>query len=222
MGADMDGSLCRIGVFYDWSYFSYAQNHFYNDRKLGWLGFHPFHALIEAFAREWEQGFTNYRIVCATWHQGLFSVNQADPRQLHNDRNKHLELIHAGIEPKFAAMAQSQREKGIDVALAIEALQAALSDTIDLAVLVTGDGDFVPLARALMRHGVRVGVVYFQYQVGEDKAFANERLLGAANYTLNVNSLEQDRRNQGRFRGLFGNGHQPPQRLEPSGDQKAA
>ncbi|MEX2030704.1 MAG: NYN domain-containing protein [Anaerolineales bacterium] len=203
----MDGSLCRIGVFYDGSYFACAQNHFYADRNLGWLGFHPFHALIDTFAREWEQGFTNYRIVCATWHQGLFSSSQADERQLRNDRNKHLDLIHAGIEPKLIPMSQSQGEKGVDVALAIEALQAALSGTIDLAILVTGDGDFVPLARALMRRGVRVGVVYFHYEMGTAKAFANERLLSAANYSLDVNSLENERRHQGLFRGLFANGY---------------
>jgi len=30
-----DKSLCRIGVFYDGSYFSYAQIHFYANDKLG-------------------------------------------------------------------------------------------------------------------------------------------------------------------------------------------
>ena len=42
-----DKLLCRIGVFYDGSYFTYARRHFYFDRKLGWLDFKPFHSLIE-------------------------------------------------------------------------------------------------------------------------------------------------------------------------------
>lgn len=46
-------------------------------------------------------------------------------------------------------MSQSQGEKGTDVALAVDALQTVLDDKIDVAVLVTGDGDFVPLARAM-------------------------------------------------------------------------
>ena len=222
MGAEMDGSLCRIGVFYDGSYFVCAQNHFNSERRLGWLGFHPFHALIETFVRGWESGFTNYRIVYAGWHQGLFSVSQADGRQLYNDRNRHQDLIHAGIDPKFIPMSQSQREKGVDVALAIDALQTALSDTIDLAVLVTGDGDFVPLARALMKQGVRVAVVYFCYETKHSKSYANERLLSAANYTLDVGELESDGRYEGLFRGLFSNGQKPAHESHPVEDQKAA
>jgi len=38
-----DKSICRIGVFYDGSYFTYAQMHYYADQKLGWLTFTPFH-----------------------------------------------------------------------------------------------------------------------------------------------------------------------------------
>ena len=41
--------FCRIGVFYDGSYFNYAQRYFYFQRKLGWLDFRPFHALIESY-----------------------------------------------------------------------------------------------------------------------------------------------------------------------------
>lgn len=37
-----DRAFCRIGVFYDGSYFTYAQNFFYHNRKLGWLDFQPF------------------------------------------------------------------------------------------------------------------------------------------------------------------------------------
>ena len=32
-----DRSFCRIGVFYDGSYVSYAQRYFFHNRKLGWL-----------------------------------------------------------------------------------------------------------------------------------------------------------------------------------------
>jgi uncharacterized LabA/DUF88 family protein len=85
----------------------------------------------------------------------------------------------------------------------VDALQIGLEGKIDIAVLVTGDGDLVPLARALMKHGIRVAVVYFEYESERDKSFANERLLNACNYALNVNDLERDRKYQGIFRGLF-------------------
>jgi uncharacterized LabA/DUF88 family protein len=196
-------SLCRIGVFYDGSYFTYAQLYYYAERKLGWLGFQPFHTLVEGFVREQEQGYSIYRVVYAGWYQGLFSSTQANEKQLHNERNRHNDLMHAGIEPKYVPMSQAQREKGVDVALAVDALQVGLEGKIDIAVLVTGDADLVPLARALMKHGIRVAVVYFAYESTRGKSFANERLLSASNYALNVSELDEDRKRQGSFRGLF-------------------
>jgi uncharacterized LabA/DUF88 family protein len=199
----MDKSFCRIGVFYDGSFFTYAQYHFYADRKLGWLSFQPFHALVENFVREKEQGYAHYRVVYAGWYQGLFPSSQASEKQLHSERNRHTDLMHAGIEPMYVPVSQAGREKGVDVALAVDALQVGLEGKIDIAVLVTGDGDLVPLVRALMKHGVRVVVVYFEYESQRSKSFANERLLNACNYALNINELEKDRKYQGLFRGLF-------------------
>ena len=207
-----DKSLCRIGVFYDGSYFSYAQMHFYADRKLGWMVFTPFHILIENFLREKEQGYSNYRVVYAGWFQGLFHSGQSTDQQRRLDRNRHIDLMHAGIDPKYVPMSQAQGEKGVDISLALDALQVGLEDKIDIAVLVTGDGDFVPLARALMKNGVRVASVYFQYETDKNKSFINERLLNVSNYSLNVNELEKDRKYQGMFRALF---RQPEKGHEP-------
>jgi hypothetical protein len=124
----MERAVCRIGVFYDGCFFTYAQNHFYADRRLGWLSFQPFHALIEAFIREKEQGCPDYRLVYAGWYQGLFSASRADKRQLHNERNQQMDLMHAGIEPKHLPMSQLNREKGVDVCLAVDSLQGTAGD----------------------------------------------------------------------------------------------
>jgi len=72
----MTESFCRIGVFYDGSYFAYAQRYFYHDRKIGWLEFRAFHELIESYARVKEQGYNSYRVVYAAWFQALFPVTQ--------------------------------------------------------------------------------------------------------------------------------------------------
>lgn len=199
----MTQALCRIGVFYDGSYFTYAQYYFYAERQLGWMTFQAFHTLVENFAQEKEQGFAIYKVVYAGWYQGLFSANQASERQLHNERNRHIDLMHAGITPKYVPMSQTQGEKGVDVALAIDALQVGIEGKIDIAVLVTGDGDLVPLARALMKQGVRVAVAYFEYEGKHRKSFVNKRLVDACNYALNVNAMEGERRYQSLFRGLF-------------------
>ena len=199
-----DKSLCRIGVFYDGSYFTYARRYFYFERKLGWLEFRAFHGLIESYVRNIEQGYNHYRVVYASWFQGMFSSGQSDERQLKTERNLQHDLMHAGIELKYSPMPQSgSAEKGSDVALAIDAMQVGLEGKLDIAVLVTGDGDFVPLVRALMKQGVRIMAAYFEYEEGEHKSFINERLLNVCNYAVNVNELEKDKDFRANFKGLF-------------------
>ncbi|MDP2898653.1 MAG: NYN domain-containing protein, partial [bacterium] len=159
--------------------------------------------LIEEHVRAREQGYTHNNIVYAAWFQGLFTSTQADEAQLRKERNRYHDLMHAGIVAKYHPMSGSQAESGTDVALAVEALEMGLAAKMDVAVLVTGDGDFVPLARELMKHGVSVMVAYFDYEDGEYKGFANARLLSACNYELNVNALEARKETSASFRSLF-------------------
>ncbi len=197
----MEGIL-RIGVFYDGSHFNYAQNHFWG-KKLGWLSFQPMHKLFEDYIRKHYQGFLDYKVVYAAWYQGLHPTTQATEKNLKLDRNRHQDLLHAGIEAKFHPMSQTQGEKGIDVAMAIDILQVGIEGTIDVAILVTGDGDFVPLVRALMKKGMGVIVAYFEYEEDGRKSFANERLKDACNFVLNINSLEKDKDYKNTFKSLF-------------------
>ncbi len=195
--------ICRIGVFYDGSFYAYSQNYFYHERKMGWLDFRAFHTLLQEYLRTREQGFSTYKVVYAAWFQGLFSSPEAEERQLRRDRNLHHDLMHSGIEMKFLPMSTSKGEKGTDVALAVDALQVGLKGQIDIAVLVTGDGDFVPLVRELMKNGVRVLIAYFGYEDRDCKSFANERLLNCANYEVNINDLENNKDFKAFFKSLF-------------------
>jgi len=45
--------------------------------------------------------------------------------------------------------------------------------------------------------------VYFEYEDGEDRSFINERLLSVCNYSLNINSLENDKDFKIGFKALF-------------------
>lgn len=195
--------MLRIGVFYDGSHFNYGQNYFYG-RKLGWLTFQPFHRLLEDYLRHRYKDYSDHKVVYAAWYQGLFTTAQTDEHQLKVFRNRHQDLLRAGIESKFHPMSQSQGEKGIDVAMAIDILQIGLDGIIDIAVLVTGDGDFVPLVRALMKRGIGVMVAYFDFKLDNGKrSFCNERLKEATNYELNINSLETDKEYKTVFKSLF-------------------
>jgi hypothetical protein len=191
-------------VFYDGSYFTYAQRYFYHHRKIGWIEFRNFHSLLENYLRTKEQGYTIYKIVYAAWFQGMFPSGQSSEHQLRVDRNVYHDLMHAGIDPKYLPTSQSgQGEKGTDVALAIDALQIGLEGHVDIVVLVSGDGDLVPLVRALMKRGIRVMCAYFEYNEGDQKSFINDRLLSICNYDININQLEHDKHFKAAFKTLF-------------------
>ncbi len=197
-------AICRIGVFYDGSFFAYAQRYFYRDKQLGWLTFQPFHNFLEDLLRQKEQGYASYKVVYASWHQGLFTTSDASEEQLRFDRNLYHDLMHAGIEPKFSPMSQQGGEKGIDVAMAVDALQTGLDGKIDIGVLVTGDGDFVPLVRALNKQGIRVLAAYFDFQDSQGKrSYINERLLNCCNYAIDITKLEDDKDFKNSFNRLF-------------------
>jgi uncharacterized LabA/DUF88 family protein len=201
----MTGSICRIGVFYDSSFFAHAQNYLYHERKLGWLVFQQLHLFFELFLRQKEQGFSIHKVVYASWHQGLFTSTNATTEQLRFDRNRYHDLMHAGIEPKFLPISQQEQvEKGIDVAMAVDALQIGIDGKIDIAVLVTGDGDFVPLVRALNKQGVRVLVAYFDFTDSQGKqSFINELLRNSCNYAVDIMELEDDKDFKSSFKSFF-------------------
>src|SRR6266853_6894982 len=203
-GMGEHGAICRLGVFYDGSFFSYARHYYYHERQLGGPSFPELHHFLEKYIGLREQGFASYKVVYAAWHQGLFTTKDATFDQLKRDRNLYHDMMHAGVEPKYLPMSQKLGEKGVDVALAVDALQVGLDGKIDIAVLVTGDGDFVPLVRALNKQGVRVLGVYFKFEARDGKrSFINERLRSVVNYAVDVNALENDKEYNQAFKSLF-------------------
>ncbi len=55
-------------------------------------------------------------------------------------------------------------EKGIDVSIAVESLCLAYEDVYDVALLISGDGDYIELVEALKRKGKHVEVAMFKSQ----------------------------------------------------------
>ena len=67
------------------------------------------------------------------------------------------ELKDIGIDaPRVFKRPRDRRSKQVDISLAVEMLGHAQKRNIDAAVLVAGDLDYLPLARAVMAEGCRV------------------------------------------------------------------
>ena len=78
------------------------------------------------------------------------------------EKNFFEALTKMGIETKvkdLQVFADGAKKADWDVGLAIDAVK--LAPQLDTVVLVTGDGDFVPLIQYLDWHGVQVEVISF-------------------------------------------------------------
>lgn len=91
-------------------------------------------------------------------------------------------------------------QKGVDVELAIDVLEAAHQDRYDVAVLITGDADFVPLIRRITSLGKQALIAHFTCEPWTDEngvarrpTYASRNLIDAASFSLDFNQLVSDR-----------------------------
>jgi uncharacterized LabA/DUF88 family protein len=71
-------------------------------------------------------------------------------------------LWEIGFQPEvFKKPRTREQAKGVDIALTKDLLSHAYNDNYDVAVLVAGDGDYVPLVTEVKRLGKLVFVVFF-------------------------------------------------------------
>jgi uncharacterized LabA/DUF88 family protein len=73
----------------------------------------------------------------------------------------HDELQKIGFNPIVISKRKGQRAKGVDISLTKDMLLQAFLDNYDIAVLVAGDGDYVPLVDEVKRLGKYVVVAFF-------------------------------------------------------------
>jgi uncharacterized LabA/DUF88 family protein len=72
-------------------------------------------------------------------------------------------LWEIGFEPEvFKRQQGQQRSKGVDISLTVDLLGHAYRNGFDAALLVAGDGDYVPLVKEVKRMGKIVDVAFFR------------------------------------------------------------
>ncbi|MFC1596574.1 NYN domain-containing protein [Planctomycetota bacterium] len=76
------------------------------------------------------------------------------------------DLVERGFTPVVIQKVRGKRAKGVDITLTKDMLVHAFFDNYDFAVLIAGDGDYVPLVEEVKRFGKRVYVVFFDEQHG--------------------------------------------------------
>jgi uncharacterized LabA/DUF88 family protein len=72
-------------------------------------------------------------------------------------------LWQLGFQPEvFKKTRQNEKAKGVDIALCKDMLIHAVYSNYDVAIIVAGDGDYVPLINEVKRLGKTVVVAFFE------------------------------------------------------------
>ncbi len=120
-------------------------------------------------------------------------------------------LVQNGIELKIKDVqefASGQKKADWDVGMTVDAI--SVSERVDVVILVTGDGDFVPLVEFLHAHGVLCEVVAFSEST-------NARLKEVADTFLDLSAepeqfLIHPRMHQGDHRESEGHAEEAPKK----------
>lgn len=160
--------MTRVAVFYDGNYFMHVSNYytFHHERRAR-INISGLHQFIERKVAELELVDRRFcHIVDTHFFRGRANAAEAEAKgTLYGDRVFDDILMREGVTTHYLPSIGSL-EKGVDVWLALEALELTLYKKFDVIVLVAGDGDFVPLVRKLITAGSRVMLVGWDFQYG--------------------------------------------------------
>ena len=94
----------------------------------------------------------------------MYFYDATDPELGSPDTNidkywEEIERLH-DTEVRFGTIrgTRNRRQKGVDILLAVDMLVGSFNNLFDIAVLVSGDEDFVPLVVEVQRRGISVVV----------------------------------------------------------------
>lgn len=161
---------CRIAVFYDGTYFNKVSNYYLyqheRQARISIAGLHEF--ILDQVAQRESIDRRYCHIVDAAYFRGRLTAKQALAREtLYSDRLFEDVLMRANVSIHQHHIVERNgelEEKSIDVLLALEAYELASLKRYDLCVLITGDGDFVPLVRKLNTLGSRVMLLGWDFE----------------------------------------------------------
>jgi uncharacterized LabA/DUF88 family protein/cold shock CspA family protein len=209
--------LTRIGVFYDGNYFLHVSNYYaFNHARNSRISLRGLHEFIRAQVGLKEATDTRLcQIVDSHFFRGRISANEAQTRGnlLYYDRVFEDILMWEGVITHYLPIRNSggrREEKGIDVWMALEAYELTLLKQFDVVVLITSDGDYVPLVRKLNNLGARVMVLSWDFEFDDNEGKhivtrTSQELLEEVTYPISMHELIENRamRNDPIIQNLF-------------------
>jgi cold shock CspA family protein/uncharacterized LabA/DUF88 family protein len=198
--AAADSKLTRIGVFYDGNFFYHVSNYYaYHHSRRARISVSGLHEFICRRVAEEEGCDVRYcQIVDAHYFRGRYKASDAQEHHLRNDRIFDDVLMREGVVTHYLPLVQNVEggfgEKGIDIWFALEAYELAIYKRFDVSVLITGDGDFLPLVRKLNTLGTRVMLLGWEFQWMNNnqeprETRTNQLLLNEVTYPVEMHTI---------------------------------
>lgn len=207
-----DNKLIRIGVFYDGGFFSHVSNYYnYNHSRKARLSIDGLHDFIRKQVSDYEGVDIRYcHVVEAHYFRGRYGARDAENmNKLLADRIFDDILMRSGVVTHYLPVT-SRGEKGIDVWLALEALELTIHKKYNILVLIAGDGDFVSLVRKINALGTRVMVLgwdfeYIDFNNEKKTTTTSQTLLNEITYPVLMHTIIDDksRKTDPYINGLF-------------------
>jgi len=141
-------------------------------------GSNLYHALRENLGRtdlnfsEFAKKLTGDRRLFRIYYYNALQDPQRYP-EASKEQAEFLTILRnvAYLEVRLGGMKLSQGvtvEKGVDVMLATDILQFAWDDAYDVAIMVSGDGDFCYVLQAIKNRGKHLEIAYFEANAAKD------------------------------------------------------
>lgn len=182
---EQNSRLLRIGIFYDGNYFYHVSNYYcYVHQRRSRLSIPGLHEFVKSLISSREG--VNERlcqIVDCHYFRGRLPAMEANARQiLLNERIFDDILMREGVVTHYLPVTKGI-EKGVDVSLALEALELTIFKHFNVVVLIASDGDYLPLVRKLNALGTRVVVLGWNFTYMDENG--NERYTSTSAKLLN-------------------------------------
>ena len=154
-----------------------------------------------SFCSSLNKRFSDRALTRCTYYDSL----DENPSDVDYDMDGYLNAIAAfhNTHVGFGSLRGSKRrqQKGVDVLLSVQMLVGAVHKNFDFAILVAGDGDFVPAVEEVQRFGVNVYLLSSEKvnkKISDDLLravdgfYTIENLLGGAHRLNSVCELESN------------------------------
>jgi cold shock CspA family protein/uncharacterized LabA/DUF88 family protein len=201
---DQEKKLTRICVIYDGNYFLHVSNYYvFQHARASRISIRGLHDFIKnQVAKEEGKEARLCHVVDAHYFRGRISAWEAkENNKLFAERQFDDILMNEGVTTHYLPLRTrkgKREEKGIDVWLALEALELAMYKRYNVMVLITSDGDYVPLIRKLNAMGTKVMLLSWDFEFVDENGEVREtrtsqELLEEATYPVAMHDLIESR-----------------------------